>query len=248
MIRLCAAIPARQPALARRWVPGLLFALLVSLAPSVGADEQSVRPGINRPYQDPNVGVWVERFERPGREVYNRRFVIVDALGLKPGMVVADIGAGTGLFTRLMAPRVAPHGQVIAVDISRKFVDHAVRTAQQAGLGNVSGVVNSARDTGLAAASVDLAFLCDTYHHLEYPRSMLASIRRALRPGGALVVIDFEREPGLSSPWVLGHVRAGKTRVIDEIRRNGFRLVEDRRLLRSNYFLRFEPLTAATPP
>jgi predicted methyltransferase len=95
-------------------------------------------------------------------------------------------------------------------------------------------------DVALAPESIDLAFVSATYHHFEYPRSMLAPVRRALKPGGALVVIDFPKRPGLSSPWVMGHVRADKAAVIREIEAAGFRLMEERPILRRNYFLRFE--------
>jgi predicted methyltransferase len=183
---------------------------------------------------------WVATFERPGREVYDRRAEIVAASGVKAGMHVADVGAGTGLFTRLFAQKVGAQGRVYAVDVSKVFVDNTLRTAREQRLGNVTGIVNDADDARLAPGSVDLVFVCDTYHHFDRPAPMLASLHRALRPGGTLVVIDFERIPGRSSAWVMGHVRADKQQATREIEAAGFRLVEDRPLLRDNYFLRFE--------
>lgn len=204
--------------------------------------EPSVSPGINSYYRDPDWQQWVNTFERPGREVYDRRYAIVDATGARPGDVVADIGAGTGLFTRLFAERVGPGGKVYAVDISATFVNNIMRAAGQHGYSNIEGVVNTDRDVSLPAASVDIAFLVDTYHHFEYPRSMLASIHASLKPGGTLVVIDFRRDPGRSSRWVMGHVRAGKDTVIEEITQAGFRLSDDKPILRTNYFLVFSKL------
>jgi predicted methyltransferase len=220
-------------------LPTLLAALLLCFSALAAAKEQSVRPGINAPFEHPSYGEWVERFEHEGREVYDRRAQIVEATGVAPGMVVADIGAGTGLFTRLFAPRVNPAGMVIAVDISKTFVENILRTSRERNLNNVQGVVNTPTDVALARESVDLAFVCDTYHHFEYPQSMLASIHRALKPNGTLVIVDFERVPGVSSSWVLNHVRAGKETVIAEIEAAGFKLIEERPLLRDNYFLRF---------
>jgi len=214
--------------------------IAVLLATAVCGQEPNINPGINASYGNPDYQRWVNVFERPGREVFDRRWEILEATAVKPGMVVADIGAGTGLFTRLFSPRVGSDGRVIAVDISRTFIDNILRTGAQQGLGNIEGVVNTARDVALPAQSIDLAFVCDTYHHFEYPQTMLHSIHRALRPGGTLVIIDFRRIPGYSSPWVLGHVRAGREAISKEIEAAGFRLLEAPDFLRTNYFLRFE--------
>lgn len=224
--------------------PALLArcSLVLLLAGSclVHAQLQSVRPGINRHYENPVWQEWVARFERPDREIYRQRHAIVEATGVRPGMQVADIGAGTGLFTRLFAQQVGPGGKVYAVDISDTFIDNILRSAREQGLTNVEGIVNSPRDAQLPAASIDLAFLSDTYHHFEYPQDMLASIRQALRPGGRLVVIDFRKRPDINSPWVMGHVRANRAAVIREIEAAGFRFLVEKPLLRSNYFLIFE--------
>ena len=89
--------------------------------------------------------------------------------------------------------------------------------------------------------SADLVFICDTYHHFEYPLRTMTSIRKALKPGGRVVVVDFHRIPGKSSEWVLGHVRAGKEAVIQEIEEAGFKQVrEEKELLKENYLVVFE--------
>lgn len=212
----------------------LLIACIFPASALDGAD-----PAINRPYQDPDFALWVERFESPGREVYDRREAIVTASGVKPGMRVADVGAGTGLFTLLFARAVGPAGHVTAVDISTTFVTNIQRRAQQEKLTNISTRVNTQTDTGLPPASIDLMFISDTYHHFERPRAMLASIHRALKPGGSLVIIDFQRIEGISSNWVLDHVRADKKQVIAEIEAAGFKLTADKALLEENFFLRF---------
>ncbi len=218
------------------FVSGLL---LLSLIAPLRAEVQGADPAINRPYQSPSYQQWVERFESEGREVYDQREAIVARSGVTPGMTVADVGAGTGLFTRLFARAVGSGGKVYAVDISRTFIDNVQRTSRAQGLNNVIGIVNSQTDTGLPPSAVDLVFLCDTYHHFEDPEKMLASIHRALKPGGILVVIDFERIPGKSSAWILGHVRAGREQVIREIETAGFRLIDQPALLKENFYLRF---------
>ncbi len=221
-------------------MPRLLIWLvpLALLSPPLIA-EQNVNPGINHGYQDPDVTRWRGVFERDGREIWDRRGDIVQHLRLRPGQVVADVGSGTGFFTVMIAREVGTSGRVYAVDIARNFVNATIERARDAGLDNVTGIVNDPHSVQLPAAGVDLVFISDTYHHFEYPESTLRSIQEALRPSGELVVIDFRRIPGVSHPWVQGHVRAGEPQVIAEIEAAGFELVEDLDFMRTQYFLRF---------
>jgi len=204
------------------------------------AQETSVNPGINDNFQNPEPKAFTERFETEGREVYDNRELIVEKLALQPGMAVADIGAGTGLFTRLMAPKVGAEGKVYAVDIAKTFVDHTVMSSHARGLKQVEGVVCTPDDSKLAPASVDLVFICDTYHHFEFPHKTMLSIAVALKPGGRVALLDFERIEGVSSDWTMGHVRAGKEVFQKEIEAAGFELVEEFDLFTENYFLVFK--------
>jgi predicted methyltransferase len=201
--------------------------------------QPAVDPGINAPYQNPDVEYWRGVFETERREIYHHRYQILDALALEPGMVVADIGAGTGFFSLMFADAVGPNGHVHAVDISPTFVSAIMERAAADGFGNLTGVVNEPRDVRLAPSSIDLAFISDAYHHFEYPHETLRSIRDALRPGGALVVVDFRRIPGVSSGWVMSHVRAGADIVLMEVASAGFELVERRDFMPTQYYLRF---------
>jgi predicted methyltransferase len=210
----------------------------------------AVSPRLNSPFVGTDSSRWQGIFERPGREVFDQRFRIVQATGIRSGMTVADVGAGTGLFTMLFARAVGPEGKVYAVDISKDFVADIERRAAAYHVANVAVVLSSPRDTLLPWDSIDLAFICDSYHHFEYPRAMLDSIARALKPDGELIVVDFRRIPGVSSPWVMQHVRAGEAEVTKEIKAAGFELVGKERFLRVNYFLRFRkaPADQAAPP
>lgn len=211
--------------------------ITVAILPATA--QQSVSPGINDHYNNADVRRWRGVFERDGREVWDRRHDILAALNLKPGTAIADIGAGTGFFVMLFADAVGPKGRVYAVDITRNFID-AIRTrAHGMGYRNVIGVVNNARSVMLPANSIDLAFCSDTYHHFEFPDSTLASIHAALKPGGELVVIDFKRIPGVSVPWVIGHVRAGEEVVTREIEQAGFALMERKDFMQTQFYLRF---------
>ncbi len=226
----------------RRFVPPLALALAVCL-PAL-AQEKSVRPGINKPFENPDVKEYVGKFEVESREVYARRKEIVAACGLKPGMAVADVGAGTGLFTRMFARAVGPAGKVYAVDIAPRFVEHVEKSCKEAGLKNVRGVVCTPTSANLPEGSVDLVFICDTYHHFEFPQRTLASLHRALRPGGRLVLVDFQRVPGKSSEWVLGHVRAGQEVFTKEVQEAGFKIVGEEKFLKENYLVRFVKVEA----
>lgn len=156
-------------------------------------------------------------------------------------MAVADIGSGTGLFTRLFSPLVGPKGRVYAVDISDAFVEHVKKAVKEEGLNNVVGVVCSQVSVNLPEESIDLAFICDTYHHFEFPQRTLASIHRALKPSGVLILIDFHRIKGRSSDFVMGHVRAGQEVFTKEVVEAGFRQVEEKKdLLKESYFVRFD--------
>jgi ubiquinone/menaquinone biosynthesis C-methylase UbiE len=208
--------------------------------------EKSVRPGINKPFENPDVKEFVGKFEVESREIYARRKEILEACKVKPGMVVADVGAGTGLFTRLFARAVGPEGRVYAVDIAPKFIAYIEKTCKEAGLKNVTGVVCKPDSVDLPEGSVDLVFICDTYHHFEYPYRTMASIHKALRPGGQLVLVDFRRIEGKSSKWVLGHVRAGQEVFVEEIVSSGFKVVGEEKFLKENYLVRFESVKA--PP
>lgn len=218
----------------------LLFGILCLIyAGNLLAQEKDVRPGINDAFRHPDFATWVERFEHEGREVYDKRVQIVQALDLKPGMHVADVGAGTGLFSRLFSPAVGNKGKVYADDISDVFIRNIQRIAKEEGLHNLVGVVGTDKDARLPANTMDRVFVCDTYHHFEYPQHMLASIRKAMNANGQLVVIDFIRDPVESSDWIMHHVRANKWMVIREIEAAGFQLVREESFLRSNYFLVF---------
>jgi predicted methyltransferase len=218
----------------------LLAGLYVGMAP-LAAQEKSVKPGINDPFKNPDVKLFQGKFEVESREVYANRTKIVGHCKLKPGMAVADVGAGTGLFTRLFAAEVGDKGKVYAVDIAKPFLAHIAKTAKEHKLTNVETVLCTATSTELKPNSVDLVYVCDTYHHFEFPSRTLASIHKALKPGGQLVVIDFRRIPGKSREWTLNHVRAGQEVVEKEITEAGFKKTgEVKDLLEENYFVRFD--------
>ena len=216
------------------------------------AQEKSVRPGVNDTFRDPDPKAFTERFEIESREVFAKRKEILEAIRLKPTDVVADIGAGTGLFTRLFASNLGPEGRVIAVDIAQKFLDHIEVTCREQNLSNVETLLCKDDSTELPPESVDVAFICDTYHHFEFPQKTMTSLLKALKPGGRVILIDFKRIEGESSDWTMDHVRAGQEVFEAEVLESGFRKVDEiKNLLKENYMVVFERIAqdrAATLP
>ncbi|WP_448585461.1 class I SAM-dependent methyltransferase [Thermaurantiacus sp.] len=191
----------------------LLLLLILALARPLAADATSAL--LSR-----------HPLESPERGVIANRAAIVAALDLKPGMVVADVGAGTGAFMEPIARAVGSRGRYIGVDIDRDYVRIMTDRAQRLGLGNTEIVLSRPDDTRLGVGSVDLVVVIDAYHHFDPPGPMVASMRRALKPGGRLVVIDFDRRP-TSPKWVRNHVRADRATFQREIEAGGFRYERD---------------------
>jgi ubiquinone/menaquinone biosynthesis C-methylase UbiE len=213
------------------------------LAAGAAAQEANVAPTINQTFKSADLDVkgWADRFTGESREVYVARAEVVKSMALKPGEAIADVGAGTGVFTRLFAQAVGPGGRVYANDIAPKFLAFISENAAKEGMKNVQTVQGGDRSTNLGDASVDVIFHSDVYHHFEYPMTMNADLRRALKPNGRLYVLEFEKVPGLSSANTMTHVRAPKETVIAEITKAGFTLVEQVKVpgLRENYLLHF---------
>ena len=178
---------------------------------------------LNAPYAEhTNVRHWKSRFEAGDREVAKERDAIVGQLDLQPGMAVADIGAGTGLFTFALAEAVGRTGKVFAVDVQDYFLDHLRTTAEKKKLPQVHTITATQRSPNLPPASLDVAFFCDAYHHIEHPAPYLADVHAALRPGGRLVIVDYAKSD-TAKPFIREHIRATPEAFRAEIEAAGFR-------------------------
>lgn len=211
---------------------------------AVAPDSPSVPEGINKRFLDVEMDIdeWLGRFEVESREVYSARERVLAACEIEPGMKIADIGAGTGFYSRLFAQETGDKGWVYSVDISPRFLQHINEKLEQEDIENITTVLGTTKSFAVPTQTIDLAFICDTYHHFEFPSSTLASLHRAMKPGGKLIVIDFERIPGKSREFILGHVRAGKPVFRQEIEDAGFTFVDEVNIpsFEENYLLRFE--------
>ncbi|MFN9972457.1 MAG: class I SAM-dependent methyltransferase, partial [Phycisphaerae bacterium] len=132
-------------------------------------------------------------------------------------------------------------GRVIAVDIAQKFLDHIEVTCRERSIRNVETLLCKDDSTELPPESVDVAYICDTYHHFEFPTKTMTSLRKAMKPGGRVIVVDFKRIEGESSEWTINHVRAGQEVFEKEIIEAGFKKVDEvKDVLKENYMVIFE--------
>jgi SAM-dependent methyltransferase len=207
-------------------------------------EEVSAKPGINDEFlkEDVDLEEWVQKFESEAREIAVHKEAIVASMKIKRGSDVVDVGSGTGLFLKPLAEAVGVGGRVYALDISPDFIEALKQRAKLEELEQVEVRLSKERSVELPSLSVDAAFVCDTYHHLEYPQHVLFSLYKAIRPLGSLYVLDFERVPGTSREWILEHVRCDKRSVIKEIEQAGFVFAEELPVsgLKENYLLRFQ--------
>ena len=137
---------------------------------------------------------WLERQERDREE---RTDLMLAALMLKPGNVVADIGAGTGYLSRRMASMVMPGGKVWAVDVQPEMITLLQAGVKRSGLTQIETKLSAVDDVKLPASSVDLAIMVDVYHELAYPYEVMASLMKALKPGGRVVFVEYKAEDPL---------------------------------------------------
>ncbi len=188
-----------------RWIfLACLLATSAALAqPAAFAQRYSPAPasadGIGKRYMGREIAAvmgwqgaaWLEREEREREE---RTDLLLAALALRPGMVVADIGAGTGYLSRRMAPTVMPGGKIWAVDVQPEMISLLQASAKSSGLTQIEPRLSSVDDVNLPAASVDLAVMVDVYHELAYPYEVMASVLKALKPGGRIVFVEYKAE------------------------------------------------------
>ena len=194
------------------WLSGILLISWLSVPATVSAEEPAEAPPryvINLKDHDPNgigkfyMGREIARvmgyaaagwLERPEREKEESLTKLVESLKLKPGMVVADIGAGSGRISEMISPLVGPEGKVLAVDIQDEMLALIRERAKQKKLTNIEPVLGNEKSPNLEPGSVDLAFMVDVYHEFNHPYEMTLELSRALKPGGRLVFVEYRKE------------------------------------------------------
>ena len=216
---------------------GALAALQLA---SAGAFAQATAPPqeMHRRHGDPTA--YIASLDDPARDAYQKPDEVLEALALRPGEVVADIGAGSGYFTVRLARAVGQAGHVYAVDVSPDMIRHLNRRLRDAGFRNVSTVLSEPDDPLLPQASVDRVVIVDTWHHVEDQPSYLEHLKRVLRPGGQVVHIDFRKgdDVPVGPPPAMKIAREDLVREMEDA---GFRLAAEHTFLPYQYFLVFEP-------
>jgi predicted methyltransferase len=186
-----------------------------------------------------DVAQWEKVFDDPARNGWQHPDAIVQAMALAPGMVVADVGAGTGYLERALSEAVGPRGVVYAVEVEPNLVTHLRERAEREGTANVIPVLGSLDAPRLPAGRVDRILLLDTYHHIDGRVAYFQRLRSALVPGGRVVVVDWEKRQDTIGPE-LAH-RLPREQVTDEMRRAGYQAVPAPAALTHQYVLAFTP-------
>lgn len=187
-----------------------------------------------------DVEYWRSVFDDPKRDAWQKPEALVRGLGLAPGMVVADIGAGTGYLSRHLARAVGDDGTVLAVEVEPKLVAHIRKRAEKEKTANVVPVLGSTDDPRLPAKGVDLILILDTYHHIDDRLSYCRRLQRALRPGGRVAIVDWHKRDLPVGPEA-DH-KLSREHVLGEMEAAGWRLVEEPDLLPYQYVLVFRPV------
>ena len=207
-----------------------IHAWLLLLVVTLGLCEPGVAQLASRPARD-----WIKTLDSSNRVARLKIDQTVARLKIKPGHVVADVGAGSGVFCAPLAKAASPRGKVYAVDIDQELLDHIAHRAKETGVTNIQTVLGKFTDPNLPARDVDLAFINDVLHHIEDREAYLQNLVRYVKPSGRIAVIDFypERGPHKDEPAL----QVTKEQTTAWMKALGFKLSEDFPLFTNNWFV-----------
>ena len=212
---------------------GILVGVLLSgFIAAVGAQQQG---GHGRLFPPSDLGL----LDAPDRDLWQRPDLIMDAMGIADGSVVADIGAGSGWFTIRLARRVGPQGVVFAEDVQQEMINAISRRVSREGFNNVKAVLGTMNDPKLRAQSLDAALMVDSFHEVDAGNrvTMLANLGKALKPQGRLGIVDFRLDG--TGPGPAPEERVSDDVVIGAAEKAGLRLIRQEPFLEYQYFLIF---------
>lgn len=215
----------------------LLLSALLILPVAVPAQEPVKRDEhqMHRLHRDPKA--YIGALEDPQRDAYQKPQEVVNALRLKPGELIADIGAGSGYFTFRLAHHVGDKGKVYAVDVSPDMILHINRRIRELKVNNVVSILADPGDPLLSDASVNRFFFSNSWHHIENQRKYLSLIQRMLKPDGEVVMIDFHKKELPVGPPM--KMKIAREDLIKQMESAGFRPAKEHTFLPYQYFLVF---------
>jgi ubiquinone/menaquinone biosynthesis C-methylase UbiE len=176
--------------------------------------------------------------ESPDRAGWQKPEKVVDYLAIKDGDVIADIGAGSGYFSVILSKRVGDSGRIYAVDIENGMIEYIEKRAKKERLNNIKTILSKPDDPLLLESSIDLIFICDTYHHIEGRDNYLKKLKKVLKKNGRLAIVDFHVVDTPVGPPL--NIRISKDKIMGEVLKAGFKLEADYYFLPYQYFLIFE--------
>ena len=217
----------------------LLLILLMALPSAVQAQDAVKRDDhqMHGLHNDPKA--YIGALEDPKRDAYQKPHEVIHALNLKSGEVIADIGAGSGYFTFHLARHVGDKGKVYAVDVSPEMILHVNRRIRDQKANNVVTVLSDPDDPLLPDRSVNRFFFSDSWHHIENQSKYLSLMKRMLKPGGEVVMIDFHKKELPVGPPM--NMKIAREDLIKQLDSNGYRLTKEHSFLTYQYFLVFAP-------
>ncbi len=185
-------------------------------------------------------GLRPEMFERPNRHEWQKPELVIKHMGLRPGQVIADIGAGSGYFSRRFAKVVGEKGIVYACDVAENMLRYIQEDCKKRGVDNIVTVLAATWSPMLPPCSVDFVFLCNTNHHIQNRVEYYRRLKKVFKPGGKLVIIDLFKHKKFGPP---PEHKLAREVVLKEMKEAGYRLIEDNvELLPYQYYLVFEPI------
>ena len=220
-----------------RFLP-ILFSLL--LIPATLPAQDAVKRDehqMQHLHRDPKS--YIGALEDPKRDAYQKPHEVLIALNLKSGEIIADIGAGSGYFTFRLAHFVGDRGKIYAVDVSPDMILHINRRARELKATNVVSILADPDDPLLPDRSVNRFFFSDSWHHIENQTQYLSLMKKMLKPGGEIVMIDFHKKELPVGPPL--RMKIAREDLIKQMESNGFRLAKEHTFLPYQYFLVFVP-------
>ena len=188
----------------------------------------------------PGCAAWKQcAYEGGDRDKWQKPDEVIAALDLSPGDRVADIGSGSGYFTRRLAPAVAPDGRVYAVDVDAEMNERLGKRLAEEGIGNVEIVLGDYADPKLPDGSIDLVFTSNTFHHIQDRPEYFRNLKKDLAPGGRVAIVDYDGRKGLFVR-IIGHYTK-KEDLLRDMQEAGYRIVKDHDQLDRQSFVIYAP-------